>query len=70
MISSTPLEFIYMATEIIPTDKGWRIKTGTSSYLKGYFKSFVMAEAEEEAYIKRNNKASEKQKKRDSKEHK
>jgi len=59
-----------MATEIIPTNKGWRIRTGPKSFLKGHYKSYVMAEAEEEAYSKRNNKASEKRRKVDSKEHK
>ena len=51
-----------MITEIISTDKGWRIKTGKNAYLKGYFNSFVKAEAEENAYIKRSKVAREKQK--------
>jgi hypothetical protein len=51
-----------MNIEILPTDKGWRVRTSPRAHLAGYFRSYIKAEAAAEAYIKDSKRAQEKSK--------
>jgi len=53
-----------METEIVATDKGWKIRTGKKAWLDGVHVSFVKAQEAERAYIQRSLAAREKSKER------